>query len=140
MLDYYLNTQKEEVFYQLEKLFIEHYKKALILSYFSKTIHYFAQNFDKKIKFDNNFYQYDIQNKSVYLPTDFGNLENIENDELEKAYNQLNQKQKKLLELYYGFNLTLTEISKIQNVTVQAVSKNKKFILNKIKKSINGEI
>lgn len=123
----------------LENNFSEYYKKVIIISYFSKSIYFTAQNFDKvKNHYINKniLYEYDLDN--IKHQEDISkNLEEIISDyKLYNAFEKLDPNQKKILNFLYVNKLNLKEIGQLFNISAQAVYKRKQKALNKIRENI----
>lgn len=135
LLILFLNTKKPSYIDELEKRFYVHYKKILTLSYFSKQIHFFAQKFDKKKRlYEKKHFNSSIE--QVHIDSNHLDLENLENEKISKIISKLSIENKELLILHYGYNLNLTEISKLKKTSLQSTFQRKKNILKKIKNSI----
>lgn len=138
----------------IEKLFQIHVRKIQLLTYFSKTLHFEAQKFDKKIRhlsqtnpliLDRNVnnregISLDFIEESQFL-YEYNSLVNsydlefiFEDKHLYKIISELSTKQKKILYLLYVDGLTEIEIAQRLNITKQAVNKTKHQTLKKIKK------
>lgn len=134
LLNEYLNSNDPKCLIKLESNFLKHYKKALILSYFSKSIHFFAQNFDKKNRVYTKKNTFNSCHEEIFSEVNFFDIDNLENEKLAQAINKLSSKNKDFLKLHFGYNLNLTEISKIEKISLQAVSKRKKHLISQLKK------
>lgn len=135
LLTIFLKTKNPSCLDKLEKRFYIHYKKILTLSYFSKQIHFFAQKFDKEKRlYEKKNYNSSIE--KIHIDSNFLDLENLENEKISKIISKLSIENKQLLILHYGYNLNLTEISKLKKTSLQSTFQRKKNILKKIKNSL----
>ncbi|TKI71642.1 sigma-70 family RNA polymerase sigma factor [Lysinibacillus mangiferihumi] len=146
-------TCKKEM---IEKMFQIHGRKIQLLSYFSKTLTFESQKFDKKIRHNNKWNQlildqniderggkfldlvadeqcyYDVE---FNTPVESSELEMIfEDKQLYDIVSTLTEKQKKILYLLFVKNWTEEELAIELGVSKQAINKVKNYTLRKIKK------
>lgn len=140
---------------KIQNEFNEFYLRIKLLSYFSKSLHYVAQNFDKKIRDKNkkmiwlsdnyeentnileNIPDEDtLENEIPYL------VENVENyfehELLYEMVSTLTLRQKKIIYLFYVKNLSDKQISKTLSISVQAVNKQRNSVLNNLKRRVGN--
>lgn len=141
-------SDSKEKHLQIE--FNEFYLQIRLLSYFSKSLHFLAQNFDKKIRDRNNqmflvLVDSDEGMSLAKLPDEESlhhefsfDLERVEDYfEHEIIYNvvtKLTLKQKQIVYLCYVKNMSDKEISNVLNISVQTINKQRNVILTKIKR------
>ncbi|MEN2767335.1 sigma-70 family RNA polymerase sigma factor [Ornithinibacillus xuwenensis] len=129
----------------LEEKFKEYYNNIRTISYFSKAIRFTAQGYDKKVRSLNNRFllildsttDKESSEETQSLEDDilYTSLEDyIQDKHLYDAIKSLTDNQKRILYLAFIKNMTDTEISKILNVTQQAISKSKKNALKKVRR------
>lgn len=154
----YLNNPNEFTKEIIEYHFSQHFRKIQILSYFSKTLHFDAQRFDKKLRGQTEKYPLILNQENglediilVEISEDdtFINYENLTVDSYEnlteiisskKLYtiiDSLKPKNKELLYLLYVKGLEEKEVAQLLGLTIQAVNKRKNTILKQIKKQFN---
>lgn len=138
------SNYKKEI---IERLFQIHVRKIQLLSYFSKTLYFESQKYDKKIRHINSVSQLDfeknlIEGESLVLdligriPVNSHNLEFIfEDKHLYEIVSSLSPVQKSVLHLLFVEELTETEAANRLGVTKQAINKTKNKTLKKIKKN-----
>lgn len=151
----YLNNPDEFTEEIIEYHFSQYCRKIQILSYFSKTLHFDAQRFDKKIRDhsekyplilnqDNGFEDILVRETveddyDEYAVDSYENLsEIISNKQLYMIVDNLKPKNKELLYLLYVKGLEEKEVAKMLGLTIQAVNKRKNIILKQIKQRFNG--
>lgn len=174
LLNSFLNIESKRILYEiflksptnenkmiLEKSFKMYSLEVRLLAYFSKSIYFAAQKYDKKERQINKSNQLILDKplnddgetllnligdeecildeNAEEISIDFSNLENYFEDEfIYKSVSQLNLKQKEILYLAYVKQYSDVEIGEILNVTRQAVNKQKNKAINLIRRSING--
>ncbi|MBC9721087.1 MAG: sigma-70 family RNA polymerase sigma factor [Lactobacillus sp.] len=146
----YLENPNIENKKELDSRFRKHFYLVRCISYFLKIIHFESKHFDKKQRKRNEKFQLILDkqteedNKIIDLVPDNKtpeylalNLEDlVENQDLYYAIQNLNNKQKLLLNLIFIEGLKDTEIAEMFNITQQAVTKMKKNVINKLKKKL----
>ncbi|MEK4628515.1 sigma-70 family RNA polymerase sigma factor [Solibacillus sp. FSL R7-0682] len=162
LYEQYFLTPNENLKKKIEECFGRFYAQVRVVSYFSKTIHFAARNFDKKKRAyeRSNLLYLDAPSKTnegvkensttlKELIEDKNAMSNFENpfeqklEELILDYTlhhsilTLNTRQKQILYLAYVLNLSDNEIGKQFNVTQQAISKSKNNALKKVRRMIN---
>ena len=147
-LKYPTDSKKKHL--QLE--FNEFYLQIRLLSYFSKSLHFLAQDYDKRIRDRNN------QMLLILVDSDEGmSLTNLpdedslhhefsfdvervedyfENKTLYDVVTKLTPKQKQIVYLCYVKNMSDKEISNVLNISVQAINKQRNAILTKMKRKV----
>lgn len=151
-------TEKQD---KIEKLFRIHVRKIQLLSYFSKTLHFESQKFDKKLRKKNFVQQLILDKEATYGEDkiidliqiedtsdvlDFGafvqsnDIENFFEDKLlYKIISKLSLKQKEILHALFVRNLKEAEIAQELGVTKQAINKTKNQTLKKIKREYKSK-
>ncbi|MGE7840579.1 sigma-70 family RNA polymerase sigma factor [Lysinibacillus sp. NPDC093712] len=138
---------------RLDNAFKVHYKKAKVISYINKLIHYYSIDFDKKV---NRYYRRNIflssfvkdennaqefPSKQLELQKDLydtvlnnqGLLQSISSEELLHAIKTLSSKQLLILDLKYSQNLSNKEIAHILNESPQTISYNLRTAIKKLR-------
>ena len=141
----------------LDKSFQEYYTKVKMVNYLSKTIYWKSVDYDKKIKFskdralpliDENgnehiqLFQHQsidsVENQvieSYNLPL----VQKIENQMLKKAFENLTDRQKEVIQNIYGYEKNINETAYEMSISQQAVSKiHKNAIANLRDKLLKG--
>lgn len=138
---------------RLDNAFKAHYKKAKVISYINKLIHFFSIDFDKKVnryysrniflssfaKDENNVHE--LPSKQLEQQNDLydtvlnsqGLLQSISSEELFHAIKTLSSKQLLILDLKYSQNLSNKEIAQILNESPQTISYNLRTAIKKLK-------
>lgn len=156
----YLKQPSQDKKDMLENLFQIHVRKVQLLTYFSKTLHFESQRFDKKnqqlhrihpLILDKNIAEGDEtildfigeSQTSDETPsasmTPYELADIFEDKHLYQIVSKLSTRQKEILYLLYVENLTETEVSQKLNITKQSVNKTKKQSLKKIKNNYKKE-
>lgn len=146
----YLENPNIENKKELDSRFRKHFYLVRCISYFLKIIHFESKHFDKKQRKRNEKFQLILdkqteEDKKIielvpdnktqeYLALNLEDL--VENQDLYYAIQNLNNKQKLLLNLIFIEGLKDTEIAEMFNITQQAVTKMKKNVINKLKKKL----
>lgn len=156
-------TPQEHIKDQINEKFEHYYAKARAVSYFSKTIHFTAQHFDKKQRLyshRNALYldrsRHDESNSTTHFSTSMKDQiedesvashfeerlykelgDYIQNPQLYEAFFALNKRQQQILHLTFVHNMTDTEIGKRLCVTQQAITKSKNNALKKVRRLIS---
>lgn len=139
----------------LEKMFQIHVRKFQLLSYFSQTLFFESQRYDKKIRRNNNLYQLVLDkdtsfgeskivdtipdentkdNFEIIASKNFTHLELVfEDKQLYEIASNLTQRQKDIIHAVFIGNQTEDEIANRLGITKQAVNKAKNQALKKIK-------
>ena len=138
---------------RLDNAFKVHYKKAKVISYINKLIHFLSIDFDKKV---NRYYSRNIflssfvkdENNAPELPSkqlklqkdlydtvlnDQGLLQSISSEELFHAIKTLSSKQLLILDLKYSQNLSNKEIAYILNESQQTITYNLRTAIKKLR-------
>lgn len=145
----YFNVPTEEKKQYLQAEFNKFCLHIKMLSYFSKSIHFFAQNFDKKNRERNKKSTLtladsddhkslqnipDEQTLSMEVSFDVEHVADyFENATLYEMISKLTAHQKKILYLFYVQSKSDKEISAILGVSIQTVNKQRNAILTKLK-------
>ncbi len=154
-------TPQEHIKDQINEKFEHYYAKARAVSYFSKTIHFTAQHYDKKQRLyhhRNAFYldcshhdesnaHYSTSIKEQIEDESAANhieermykelLDYIQNPQLYEALLALNKRQQQILYLAFVHHMTDTDIGKHLHVTQQAITKSKNNALKKVRRLIS---
>lgn len=140
---------------KLNSSYQKFHAKLRAISYFSKVIHYSARHIDKRTRTHENRYvlmldghkedsgdelslkdclqdQHAQRKFEEHLNEKIEDF--IEDKKLFHAISTLNERQKQILYLSYIMNFSDTEISKILNVTQQAISKSRVAALKKVRR------
>lgn len=155
LYDSILNNPTTQKMESIESLFRIHVRQIQLLSYFSKTLHFESQKFDKRIRRNNSVNQLildkessDGKSKIIDLIQDedkndilefnyfveFSELEKLFEDKLlYKIVSKLSLKQKNVLYAIFVNHMTESEIAQDLGVTKQAINKIKNLALKKIK-------
>lgn len=121
-----------------------HVKKVQLLSYFSKTLHFEAQKFDKRVRQISNNYPLEKLSESSNLAQQFDISVSWKSNELEELFEdqklhnivaKLSPKQKEILYLLYVMNMNESMVAQKLNISQQAVNKMKINTLAKIKRN-----
>lgn len=138
---------------RLDNAFKVHYKKAKVISYINKLIHFFSIDFDKKV---NRYHRRNIflsslvkdeSNGQELLPKGLelqkdiyesvlnnqGLLQTISSEELLNAIKTLSNKQLLILDLKYSRNLNNKEIAHILNESPQTISYNLRTAIKRLR-------
>ncbi|MEO4053986.1 sigma factor-like helix-turn-helix DNA-binding protein [Solibacillus sp. CAU 1738] len=160
---YYL-TPQEHIKEQINEKFEIYYTKARAVSYFSKTIHFTAQHFDRKkrlyshrnaclLDHPSNENNSSTSNYSTSMKEQIEDdtaasrfderlyvelKDYIQNPQLFQALLLLSPRQQQILYLIFVHNMTDTEISKRLKVTQQAITKSKNSALKKVRRFISA--
>ena len=126
----------------LDERFKIFYFNIRFVSLISKTLHFTAINFDKKINNDKNKMETLLQNKDLISETlnlTYFNKDleqSISDEKVFEYIKKLSPRQKKILTLSYVETLNDTEIGEVLQSSQQNISKMKKNILEKLKKHL----
>lgn len=132
---------KEEL---IEK-FNFYYKKVVVVSYYSKSMYYFAQKYEINLKKQNDIKKGIINNFDKYndfvINQDYefdssDLLDYITDEKLYKVISDFDVKHKKILYMIFVNELSETDIGLRLSVSRQAVNKMKNKIFKKIKKDM----
>lgn len=150
MLDEYLVVPNKFKKAYLQAEFNEFYIQIKLLSYFSKSLHFFAQNFDKKNRDRNKKATLTLEDSDGIM-----NFRNIADDKelheemrfdvehvedyfenviVYEVVSNLTVNQKKILYLFYVQNKSDKEIAEALGVSIQTINKQRNAILTKIKR------
>ncbi|MYL36136.1 sigma-70 family RNA polymerase sigma factor [Pontibacillus yanchengensis] len=151
----YQQMPTEETAVSLNNKFQEELKKVRAISYLSKSIHYWAVDFDKKQrKYSERFtatLDQPLDNDGDYTHKD--NLQSnkeisykpatsiedvIQNPSLMKVVSTLTLRQKNILFSLFVLGLTENEIAEKKGVSQQVISKSKQKALKKLRGELNG--
>lgn len=153
----YIETQNEEILNIIEEQFKQYYIRILVISYFSKSIHFAAQHFDKKVRKRQVMQPLILDSTERYNLMDVKEVSNhrrilsgsnillssekledyIEQEEVYQAIHQLTKKQRIILYFLFIKDISYKEIAQLLNISPQAVYKQKKHALMKIRRYIN---
>ncbi|MGE7623018.1 sigma factor-like helix-turn-helix DNA-binding protein [Viridibacillus sp. NPDC096237] len=158
-----INDMDKESIEQLNASFRRYYKNIILISYISKTIHFSAIEFDKKLR---NYYKKNLpipgvteesiaQEKHLLMDllmstdedTTFINFQQkqknisdyIANAHLNSKMKLLSNKQLRILELIYIHNINNKQIAKILNESEQTISYNHQAALKKLRNACKQE-
>ena len=139
-------SRDREALNRLNSLFHKYYTEIRFIAYVTKLIRYTAINFDRKrrvghLRFPLTLDQPVGASDSAWIdliesPTCDGELafeESIQQKSLYRAYSRLTSKQKEVLDLFYRFELSDTEIARAAGISQQAVSRRRKRALEKLR-------
>lgn len=140
---------------EIEDLFKRHFLKFQILSYFSKYLHFEAKRFDRKIRLTAKNEDFAVEKMQEILSSEASSedicIEKIVDNsyrnialhftenEVFRAIEKLNDKQKCILHFLYVEDLTENEISLRLKVTQQNINKIKRNTLKKLKKELQSK-
>lgn len=146
----------------VDNLFKAHYRHMKLMKYISKLIYFYSIDYDKKINKLNKrfiltldqemrsdsygtFFPKDYIKSETDLPYElsFGNslIENIGEENLQKALGNLTEQQLKILEMIYLENLSLKEISCFKNSSTQNISNQHRKAIRKLRSYMDkGEL
>ncbi|MBK3494707.1 sigma-70 family RNA polymerase sigma factor [Viridibacillus sp. YIM B01967] len=154
-----INSMDKDSITQLNSAFRQYYKNVILISYISKTIHFSAIDFDKRLR---NYYKKNLpipgvaeesNNQEEHFSMDvlmssiedttFNNFQNsqhnisdyIGNPELISSMKSLSNKQLYILELIYIHNINNKQIAKVLNESEQTISYNHHAALEKLRKA-----
>ena len=153
----YIETQNEEILNIIEEQFKQYYIRILVISYFSKSIHFAAQHFDKKVRQRQVMQPLVLDSTESYNLLDVKEVSNhrrilsdsnillssekledyIEQESVYQAIHLLTEKQKTILYLLFIKDINYKEIAQLLNISPQAVYKQKKHALMKIRRYAN---
>ncbi|WP_028307033.1 sigma-70 family RNA polymerase sigma factor [Desulfitibacter alkalitolerans] len=141
---------------KLNQLFQEFYFEYAFVGYLSKVLFYEAINFDKKIRIHNeknqlildktinnlsktSFLEQLTKNNNVEYIINFDSfMDNLSEKQLFLAFKKLTKHQQRILYLAYGLSLKDLEISKVLNVSQQAVSKTRNIGLKNLRRAMEA--
>lgn len=151
-LEEYFKSPSENQKKSLQKDFNEFYLRVKFLSYFSKSLRFVAQDFDKKVRKVNNnviftggsneelqlenfpdektLEEHEIQHKSSRVE------EYFERKSIHEIISNLTPRQKEIVYLAYIKRLSDKEIANFLNVSTQTINKQRNVILTKIKRRV----
>lgn len=149
----YLSNPTNENKVAIQERFNDFCLRVKLLSYFSKSLPFFAQNFDKKNRSRNKQVVLTLSdlngsdglesvpdNTTIHMEASF-DLEAVEqyfeHEELFQAIAKLTAQQKHIIYLFYVKELTDKDISKALNVSIQTINKQRNAILKKLKKEVS---
>ncbi|WP_445477959.1 sigma-70 family RNA polymerase sigma factor [Lysinibacillus irui] len=124
----------------LENEFEKFYSKIIIVSYFSKALHFAAQKYDQGIRrykcfkeelLERNDDVICIDSYNVHEPENIVN--HIEDQNISESINNLTERQKRILYLHFVKEMTEAEIASAINMSQQAVNKAKNKALDEIR-------
>lgn len=149
----YLSHPTDEKKQAIQMAFNDFSLRIKLLSYLSKSLSFFAQNFDKQNRNRNKQVSLTLSDLNgsdglENVPDDtnvhnelFFDVEAVEqyfeHERLYKAISKFTVQQKKIIYLFYIKELTDKDISKALNVSVQTINKQRKVILDKLRKEVN---
>ncbi|USG64970.1 sigma-70 family RNA polymerase sigma factor [Brevibacillus ruminantium] len=150
----FLTNPSQETEVALDKAFRDFYFNARFLSYISKTLHFHAINFDKRVRKQqclslNQTVEHAGSVELIELIPDPRSVcaferaqgeqieSHLDNLHLAQAVSQLSMKQKQILFMYYVKGYNDSEIAKVLGVSQQAVSKMHKKCLLFLKHAMN---
>lgn len=156
----FLNFPTEENKIKLEKAFQLYFLKIRLLQYLSKSIHFAAQNFDKKhrkikehnqlildkpLNEDGETLLNNLNSESYYknfdeeVIRDYQNIESYFTDQIiSEAVSKLTSRQKQILYLSFVKIYSDQEVAELLHVSKQAINKQKNKAIEKIRGAING--
>ena len=153
LLEKAVNEPSEENRAKLDQVFKEFYTEVRLIKYVSVVLHNTARTFDKKYRLLNKRFSLSLdeplKNEEKGTLVDFvvsdepqdplfskhTVLEDyVDNPKLYAALQHLTDREKEVLKMVFVFDLKVTEIAKIMNVSHQAVSKTKLKALHKLRK------
>jgi len=124
----------------LENEFEKFYSKIVLVSYFSKALHFAAQKYDQGIRrykcFEEELLERNddvicIDSYNVHEPENIVN--HIEDKNISESINDLTDRQKRILYLHFVKEMTEAEIASAMNMSQQAVNKAKNKALDEIR-------
>lgn len=127
----------------LENEFEKFYSKIVLVSYFSKALHFAAQKYDQGIRrykyfkeelLERNDDVICIDSYNVHEPEDIVN--HIEDQNISESINDLTDRQKRILYLHFVKEMTEAEIASVLNISQQAVNKAKNKAIDEIRLNI----
>ncbi|WP_232713360.1 sigma-70 family RNA polymerase sigma factor [Bacillus xiapuensis] len=152
LLREYRETRNENVRLQLDTRFKSFYFKVKTISYLSKLIHFEAIHFDQKIRQNHERFSLildkNVEGSEIRLidliednsqeELSMNQLEDYITDEkVYSAVSSLTNKQKRILYLMFVKDKKEKEISSILGISQQAVSKQKKAAIKKIRERLD---
>ena len=153
LLDNYLINPTDEKRESLQQQFNDFYMQIKLIAYFSKSVPFLAQNFDKLNRQRNQKALLTLSDlngsdglesipdeTSLHADVSF-DIEAVEqyfeHQELYDGISKLTIRQKQLIYFFFIKELTDKEISKALNVSVQTINKQRNAILKKLKRRIS---
>lgn len=146
----------------VDNLFKEHFRHMKLMKYISKLIYFYSIDYDKKInKLNKRFIltldqEMGDDSSGTLFPKDsiesethlsyeiaFGSslIENIDEENLQKALNNLTDQQLIILEMIYLKNLSLKEISSFKNTSAQNIANQHRKAIRKLRSNMDkGEL
>jgi len=127
----------------LENEFEKFYSKIVLVSYFSKALHFAAQKYDQGIRKykrfeDKLFERYEdvfyIDDYKEHEPDDIANY--VEDKDISESIANLKERQKQILYLHFVREMTEAEIASVMNISQQAVNKAKNKAIDEIRLNI----
>ncbi|WP_431811956.1 sigma-70 family RNA polymerase sigma factor [Lysinibacillus sp. FW12] len=137
--EYKINLDKR-VLDILENEFKKFYSKIIIVSYFSKALHFAAQKYDQGIKkyrrfedelFERNENVFYIDEYKEHEPDNIANY--VEDQDISESITNLKDRQKQILYLHFIREMTEAEIARVLNISQQAVNKAKNKAIDEIR-------
>ncbi|WP_165998730.1 sigma-70 family RNA polymerase sigma factor [Bacillus sp. Cs-700] len=140
-------SRDREALNRLNSLFHKYYTEIRFIAYVTKLIRYTAINFDRKrrvghLRFPLTLDQPIGASDAAWIdliesPTSSDEEpafeESIQQKSIYLAFSRLTSKQKEVLDLFYRFELSDTEIARTAGISQQAVSRRRKRALEKLK-------
>lgn len=137
--DYYVSFDKKKLGV-LENEFEKFYSKIVLVSYFSKALHFAAQKYDQGIRRYKCFEEELLERKEEVIYIDSYNVHepdnianHIENQDISESINDLTDRQKQILYLHFVKEMTEAEIASAMNISQQAVNKAKNKAIDEIR-------
>lgn len=144
-LELYQKRKEEKYKTILAERFAKYYAKIIVVSYYSKSMYFFAQKYDMEIKKESKItnelilkhFQMEKDNDSSFIEiSSVDILDYITNEKVYQAVSKLPEKQRQLLFLIYIKQIKEDIIADYYGVTRQAINKTKNNSLRKIKKQL----
>ncbi|WP_273831756.1 sigma-70 family RNA polymerase sigma factor [Guptibacillus sedimenti] len=139
-------SRDREALNRLNSLFHKYYTEIRFIAYVTKLIRYTAINFDRKRRLGHLRFPLTLDQPVgasdvawidlIESPTSDGEPafeESIQQKSLYLAFSRLTSKQKEVLDLFYRFELSDTEIARTAGISQQAVSRRRKRALEKLR-------
>lgn len=145
ILELYQKTNNQKYKVMLNEEFEIYYSKIIVVSYYSKTMYFFAQKYDMETKKqskiidkltlrycpdeDNTGHDFEISSSEI--------RDYITNEKLYKIISRLPKKQQQLLFLIYIKQIEEDKIADYYGITRQAINKMKNKTLSNIKENFS---
>lgn len=127
----------------LDNEFEKFYSKIVLVSYFSKALHFAAQKYDQGIRrykcFEEELLERneDVIYRDSYNVHEPDNIANyVEDKDISVSITNLKDRQKQILYLHFVREMTEAEIASVLNISQQAVNKAKNKAIDEIRLNI----